>query len=60
MNFGLSKDSIILAEQIRTIDKRNLKNKIGDLNNEVLKKVKEAILISCDVRNKESNLINFF
>ena len=29
---GLSKDSVILLEQIRTIDKRRLKDKIGHVN----------------------------
>lgn len=30
--FGLSRDSVVLAEQIRTIDKRRLKEKIGHLD----------------------------
>ena len=30
--FGLGKDSVILLEQIRTIDKRRLKEKIGTLD----------------------------
>lgn len=44
--FGLLKDSVILLEQIRTIDKRRLKEKIGKLNNELLAKVDEALGIS--------------
>ncbi len=43
---GLGKDSVILAEQIRTIDKARLKEKICSLENEVMKKVDDAIKIS--------------
>lgn len=45
-DFGLLKDSVILLEQIRTIDKRRLKEKIGKLNDELLAKVDEALGIS--------------
>ena len=45
-DFGLAKDSVILLEQIRTIDKRRLKEKIGKLNDELLTKVDEALGIS--------------
>lgn len=44
--FGLSKDSVILLEQIRTIDKRRLKEKIGHLDDELMEKVNEALSIS--------------
>ena len=44
--FGLLKDSVILLEQIRTIDKRRLKEKIGKLNDELLLLVDEALGIS--------------
>lgn len=45
-SFGLSKDSIILLEQIRTIDKLRLKEKIGELNALKMKEVDKALLIS--------------
>lgn len=44
--YGLVKDSVILLEQIRTIDKRRLDEKIGHLDEEMMKKVNEALLIS--------------
>lgn len=44
--FGLPKDSVILLEQIRTLDKRRLKEKIGDVDAAVMSKVDRAILIS--------------
>jgi mRNA interferase MazF len=43
---GLQKDSIILAEQIRTLDKRRLREKIGVLQPDVMQKVSEAMMIS--------------
>ena len=44
--FGLSKDSVVLAEQIRTIDKRRLKEKIGHVDGNLMDKVNEALEIS--------------
>ncbi len=44
--YGLSKDSVVLAEQIRTIDKRRLKEKIGHLDGELMNRVNEALEIS--------------
>lgn len=44
--FGLSKDSVILLEQIRTLDKRRLKDKIGELSPSTMQKVNIALLIS--------------
>lgn len=44
--FNLDKDSVILLEQMRTIDKRRLKEKITHLSEEVMGKVDEAIRVS--------------
>jgi len=44
--YGLPKDSVILLEQIRTIDKKRLREKIGHLSPETMKKVDEALQIS--------------
>ena len=43
------KDSVILLEQLRTIDKQRLKEKICHLDDELLKKVNTALLISLDL-----------
>ncbi len=42
----LEKDSVILAEQIRTIDKRRLKEKVAHLDEEYLDRVDSALKIS--------------
>ncbi|MCL2676003.1 MAG: type II toxin-antitoxin system PemK/MazF family toxin, partial [Firmicutes bacterium] len=44
--FGLLKASVILLEQIRTLDKRRLKEKIGQLDEATLLKADRALLIS--------------
>jgi len=44
--YGLQKDSVILLEQIRTIDKKRLREKIGHLDDELMDKVNEALAIS--------------
>ena len=44
--FGLSAESVVLCEQIRTIDKKRLKLKLGCLNAHVLEKIDRAIKIS--------------
>lgn len=45
-NYGLSKDSVILAEQIRTIDKTRLKDRIGHIDENLMNKVNEALGVS--------------
>jgi len=45
-SFGLAKTSVILLEQIRTIDKRRLKEKMGHLDENLMDKVNDAISIS--------------
>ena len=44
--YGLAKDSVILLEQIRTIDKQRLKEKMGHLDDSVMQKVNDAIGVS--------------
>ena len=45
-NYGLNKDSVILLEQIRTIDKQRLREKIGRLSDDLMDGVDKAIGIS--------------
>ena len=44
--YGLAKDSVILLEQIRTIDKKRIREKIGHLDDELMASVNEAIGVS--------------
>ena len=43
---GLSKDSVILLEQIRTIDKQRLKEKMGHLDEDIMNEVNDALGVS--------------
>lgn len=43
---GLQRDSVVLAEQIRTLDKRRLRERIGLLRPEYMEKVGRALSVS--------------
>ena len=45
-NCGLAKNSVILLEQIRTIDKKRLKERMGKLDDRTMQQVDSAIGIS--------------
>lgn len=48
---GLSKNSIVLLEQLRTIDKKRLKERIGTINQDRLPDVDEALGVSLGITN---------
>lgn len=50
--YGLDKDSVILAEQIRTLDKSRLIKKVGTLDKDTLEKIKRALEISFGLRGE--------
>lgn len=43
---GLERESVCLLEQIRTLDKTRLRERIGALNEDTMKRVNQALLIS--------------
>ena len=43
---GLSKDSVVLLEQIRTLDKQRLKEKMGHLDDTMMSEINNAIAVS--------------
>lgn len=47
--YEIVKKSVILLEQIRTIDKKRLKEKICHLDQELMKQVDKAILVSFSI-----------
>ncbi|GFI29168.1 MAG: type II toxin-antitoxin system PemK/MazF family toxin [Lachnospiraceae bacterium] len=47
--YDLMKDSVVLLEQLRTIDKQRLKDKVCRLDSEILKKVDRALEISLEL-----------
>ncbi len=44
--YGLPKDSVVLLEQIRTIDKKRLREKIGHVDDNLMEDVNQALGIS--------------
>ncbi|HIW15379.1 MAG TPA: type II toxin-antitoxin system PemK/MazF family toxin [Firmicutes bacterium] len=49
---GLQKDSIVLLEQIRTLDKRRLRERMGRLSEHDMSQVDEAISVSFGLHNR--------
>ena len=48
---GLSKNSVVLLEQLRTIDKRRLRERIGTIDKTRLPEVDEALSVSLGIEN---------
>ena len=48
-NYDMVKDSVILLEQLRTIDKKRLKDKVCHLDNQILIKIDKALEISLEL-----------
>jgi mRNA interferase MazF len=50
--YGLSKNSIVLLEQVRTLDKRRLRERMGCLDEKAMQRVDGAIAISLGLRSE--------
>ncbi len=48
--YGLPKNSVVLLEQLRTIDKKRLREKIGSFDNTFMNKLDDALKISVGLR----------
>jgi len=51
--YGLSKTSVVLLEQIRTLDKKRLREKMGCLDSQVMQQVDDAIAVSFGLHTEE-------
>ena len=47
--YALAKDSVVLLEQLRTIDKKRLKDKVCHLDNNILLKIDKPLEISLEL-----------
>lgn len=47
--YGIVKDSVILLEQVRTIDKSRLRERVCHLDTEILQRIDKALLVSFDI-----------
>ena len=50
---GLAKDSIVLLEQVRTLDKKRLKEKMGALGGADMGRVDQALSVSLGIRETD-------
>ena len=46
MRYGLPKESVVLLEQVRTLDKQRLRQRMGQVDGDVMEKVDAAIAVS--------------
>ncbi len=51
-DYGLTKNSIVLLEQVRTLDKRRLKEKMGHLDTGSMNRVNQALSVSFGLEEK--------
>ncbi len=56
--YGLEKDSVVLLEQVRTLDKLRLKDKIGELGTIKMLEIDRAMMISLGIENFEQSIDN--
>lgn len=54
-NCGLAKNSIVLLEQIRTLDKRRLKEKMGSLDDSSMYRINSALSVSFGLGSESDN-----
>ena len=52
MRYDIVKDSVILLEQLRTIDKKRLKDKVCHLDNEIIGQVNRALQVSLEMNSQ--------
>ncbi|MBQ7548065.1 MAG: type II toxin-antitoxin system PemK/MazF family toxin [Clostridia bacterium] len=48
---GLSKDSVVLLEQVRTLDKRRLRERMGNLGEQEMSRINRALSVSLGILN---------
>ena len=56
-NYGLTRDSVVLLEQIRTLDKRRLREKMGRVDKELMDRVDAAIAVSFGLQGRATIIL---
>ena len=51
--YGLPRDSVVLLEQIRTLDKRRLRERMGRVDGELMERIDAAIAVSFGLQNTQ-------
>ena len=52
-DYGLPRDSVVLLEQIRTLDKRRLRERMGRVDGELMGRIDAAIAVSFGLQNTQ-------
>ena len=52
-DYGLPRDSVVLLEQIRTLDKRRLRERMGRVDGELMERIDAAIAVSFGLQNRQ-------
>jgi mRNA interferase MazF len=52
---GLAKDSVVLLEQVRTLDKKRLRERMGHLDDGVMSAVNTALAVSFGIATASDN-----
>ena len=55
--YGLSKNSVVLLEQMRTLDKRRLRERMGCLDEKAMQRVDGAIAVSLGLRTDRDTTV---
>lgn len=55
----LPKNSVVLLEQIRTIDKRRLRERIGRFDEDMMAKIDQAIVVSLGLSKERDRILSF-
>ena len=55
--YGLSKNSVVLLEQVRTLDKRRLRERMGCLDEKAMQRVDGAIAVSLGLRTDRDTTV---
>ena len=55
--YGLSKNSVVLLEQMRTLDKRRLRERMGCLDEKAMQRVDGAIAVSLGLRTDRDTIV---
>ncbi|MFM1514653.1 type II toxin-antitoxin system PemK/MazF family toxin [Helcococcus ovis] len=50
-DINLPKNSVVLLEQIRTIDKKRLRDKVGSLDGKTMRKIDRSLIISLNLQD---------
>ena len=50
---GLTRDSVVLLEQVRTLDKRRLRERMGRVDGELMERIDAAIAVSFGLQNTQ-------